>query len=991
VSGVLRALPLCAPVALAIPAAVAQSVEPAKLIAAIPSQPLAQALAAFARQTDLHLVYVSGIVRNQKSHAVPAGLGARAALTRLLEGTGLRFEYLTANSVRILTTAPPPETGTWIGTGDEPYEVVVTANRREENFQNVPITIQTITGDQLNQLSVTTFNDLLQHTPNVTYTGNGPGTGNIVIRGLGSVATGNQSQSTIAPFPNVALYLDDQPMQYPARNNDVYLADIARVEVLEGPQGTMFGGGAQAGVVRYVTSKPNVTAASGEFTAGYGITTGGNPNSSLTAMLNVPLIPETLALRAVFFSERRGGYITNVPATIAFPPNSTAAVSGGNPVANNAFLAAPNTNPVTYGGFRLSGLYQLADDWSLLIQQNYQDMHADGYFYAYPSDPNGRALAPYQITAFSPAFTKDRYASTAWTLNGSFGDLKAVYTGSYLTRHIEGEQDYSNYLRSVTGSYYACIGPGAGYFNPNNYPTLPAKPLACYAPVGSWHDTVDHTHHSEDLRLSTNEDRRLRGIFGAFWEKFVIRDRMDFNYLSIPQCDPPNLAAAETGGPVCLSAVGPVPGTYANDPSLRTGSHTAFGTDVQRGYTQYAFFASIDFDLIPKTLTLTGGTRWYNYDEFEYGSEFYTVGGNQLIINHPNGACTAVQGCGIPLNLEKSESGFSSRANLTWRITPDIMTYYTYSQGFRPGGFNRTFSLPGEAPLPPSTAQYCGAASTDPRCLPGGSLFGFGNTRQSTHPVGYGTDNLINNELGFKSELLNHRLLVNADLYRMTWNDVQSYVFDPGHLGNATWVANGPSYAISGTELQLIARVTEGLTLQGSSAWNSTGQSNTPCLISAGITPSTPYNPTPAGQCVTIVKGLPYTTPWGAHDTPAPFAPPLMFNVRVRYDWSLATCRPFAMFGASHIAAMSNAPASFPDGNAPGQTPPTTTLLKFTIPAYTAYDAALGVVKDNWTAQVTGSNLSNAYAATNVSAGLFIKAAIPLRPRVLMALLAYRF
>ena len=119
--------------------------------------------------------------------------------------------------------------------------------------------------------------------------------------------------------------------------------------------------------------------------------------------------------------------------------------------------------------------------------------------------------------------------------------------------------------------------------------------------------------------------------------------------------------------------------------------------------------------------------------------------------------------------------------------------------------------------------------------------------------------------------------------------------------------------------------------------------------------------------------------------------PPETGTLRVRYDWSVATCRPFAMLGASHIAAMSNAPASFPDGNAPGQTPPTTTLLKYTIPAYTAYDAALGVVKDNWTAQVTGSNLSNAYAATNISSGQFIKAAIPLRPRALMALFAYRF
>ena len=116
-----------------------------------------------------------------------------------------------------------------------------------------------------------------------------------------------------------------------------------------------------------------------------------------------------------------------------------------------------------------------------------------------------------------------------------------------------------------------------------------------------------------------------------------------------------------------------------------------------------------------------------------------------------------------------------------------------------------------------------------------------------------------------------------------------------------------------------------------------------------------------------------------------------MFNVRVRYDWSGSTYRPFALLSASHIASMSNAPASFPDGNDPAQNPPTTTFLKYTIPSYTTYDAVVGVVKDNWTAQLSGSNLSNTYAATNISSTQYIKAISPLRPRVLMAQFSYRF
>src|SRR5580692_5197070 len=226
------------------------------------------------------------------------------AIAVILSGSGLGLGIAHADTAAETTAADT----------DSIQEITVTAQRRTESIQNVPITIQAITGDTLKQLNVTTFDDLLRYTPNVTFSGNGPGTGNIFMRGLSSGGSGNQSQSTTAPFPNVALYLDDQSMQFPARNNDVYLVDMERVEVLEGPQGTLFGGGAQAGAIRYITNKPKLNATSGEVTAGYGITAGGDPGSNLNAVLNVPLIDNTFALRGVIFSDHRGGYISNVPS-----------------------------------------------------------------------------------------------------------------------------------------------------------------------------------------------------------------------------------------------------------------------------------------------------------------------------------------------------------------------------------------------------------------------------------------------------------------------------------------------------------------------------------------------------------------------------------------------------------------------------------------------------------------------------------------------------
>jgi outer membrane receptor protein involved in Fe transport len=871
-------------------------------------------------------------------------------------------------------------------------EITVTAQRRTESVQNVPITIQAITGDALKQLNVQTFDDLLKYTPNVTFSGNGPGTGNIFMRGLSSGGSGSQSQSTTAPFPNVALYLDDQSMQFPARNNDVYMVDMERVEVLEGPQGTLFGGGSQAGAVRYITNKPKLGVTEGSVNGGYGVTAGGDPNNNLNGTLNVP-IGDKLALRAVIFSDHRGGYISNVPGTIQVPAIQTPpmAYPPGNPIVTNAGIVGNNLNTVDYGGARLSGLYQFNDDWNLLIQQNYQNSKTDGYFAEEPVSPNGTALGPHQISAFAPNFNKDHYESTAWTLSGkfgdlgSFGDLHMVYAGSYLVRHIDAQADYSNYLTAKHGSYYSCSGAGAGYAYFRS-----KKPTTCYPAVGTWRDQVENDHQSHEIRVQTSEDNRLRATVGAYWEKFNIKDNMNFNYMPIAQCTPANLAISKAGGPDCTEAVGPVPGFYATDPSLRVGTNTAFGEDVQRGYKQLAFFGSFDFDILPKVLTVTYGIRHYKYDEYEEGSEYYSA--TSSILNVANGTPYGAKGAaayGFGINLHKSENGNKQRANLTWHITPDILAYYTYSQGFRPGGFNRTATN-----ISGSTISYKAVAPYY------ASSAGIKNSNQLLKPAGYDSDDLLNNEIGIKSEFFEHRLQANVSLYKMDWSNVQLPLFDPSHLGNTTFDVNGPTYEVKGVELQLVAKVMEGLTIQGSSSWNSSNQTNAPCLRSAGNTASSKLanNPTPAGQCITQINGNPYTNPYGVLDTSPAFSPAMEFNLRVRYDYSFFDYKSFLSIGANHIASQRNEPASFPDGNLETTAGgclvngvPNTTLCKYTMPGYTTYDAAIGVAKDSWTAQITGNNITNSDASINTASGQFIKSVVPLRPRVITVQLGYKF
>jgi outer membrane receptor protein involved in Fe transport len=859
-------------------------------------------------------------------------------------------------------------------------EVTVTAQRRTENAQNVPITIQTISAAQLKELNIANFEDAVKYLPNVSFATNGPGQGNIFMRGLSPGSAGNQSQSSIASFPNVALYLDDQSVQFPGRNLDILAVDMERIEVLEGPQGTLFGGGAEAGAIRYITNKPKLNVTEGSADASYSVTAGGDPNSAINAVLNLPLIQDHLAVRAVIYTDHRGGYIDNVPSTFTrentdngtfrfgiepptlggacpngLPPGPAAkglpngvCVPLGLPVTNNLTVAKDNQNPVDYNGVRVSGLYQFNDDWSLLVQQSYQNMEADGIFAQYPIGSDGQALQPLQVTSFSPAYDKDKFENTSWTVNGKVGFVNVVYTGGYLVRTTQQVGDYTNYARGSYGDYYQCTGaPGT---------VAKTGPLRCYTAATDWNDWTRNTHQTHEIRFSTPYDWRIRGLFGAFYENFQIQDDMNFNYKSIPGCDPANLATALSGGPACAGDTETNPLSTATHPGQR-GDTTAFGEDLQRGYKQTAFFTSIDFDVIPQVLTVTGGTRWYHYDEFETGSEYFT---STSCANHPN-PCPAGKNLDA-IGLRKTYNGFRSRGNVTWHVTPDILLYYTYSQGYRPGGFNR------------ETGTSLVATGPD-------------GVKQLFKPSGYAPDSLTNNEVGMKSEFFEHRLQVNLSAYHMLWNEIQDPLFSPSQLGNTTFVTNGANYRINGVELQLVGRVTQGLTLQGSMSYNDAKQANDPCLQA--------NNPASAtfGKCITQIVNpagilAPADAVFGPQGGVPAFSPKLEYNVRGRYDWAISDYKAFIMAGANHVGSMFN---QIDNGTTNFVGNPTTTLLRYFQPGYTTYDASAGIAKDNWTAEAYGTNLGNSNASTFTSSAQFIKSEVPLRPRIVGVRIGYKF
>ena len=974
-TGVLRALSICTPAALLdAPATLAQAFEPTALNADIPAEPLAQALEAFARQTGLQLVYVSGVLRDQRSHAVSAGLGANEALTRMLEGTGLKFDYLTPRSIRILAAVVgPPREAPMIPAAEELQEVIVTANRREENLQNVPMTIQVLTGETLAKLNATTFDDFVKYLPAVTAHGVGPSQNNIYVRGIGSAVPGIQGSGSLGTYPNVAVYLDEQSAQLPGRNLDIYAADLERTEILEGPQGTLFGAGAQAGVVRYITKKPKLNVTEVTVNAGYATTAHADQSINVDATLNLPIIADTLAVRGVIYNEKRGGYVDNIPAIFARAAtdlsiryaNAAGQVPADSVVINNFNIVANDINPVTYTGLRVEALYRFNEDWNALLAQSYQNIEADGVFAEMVANSLAEPLPDLSVQLYNPAYDKDKFENTALTINGRVGALKLLYAGAYLVRNVEQVQDYTNYARSLYVDYYQCVNPSPS----------PAT-AQCFTPSSTWHDRERNTHQSHELRLTTPANWRIRGIGGLFYENYRIQDQVDWFYLSaVPYfhaIGPPTgyytlngSTLQPNGTPVKFFTPGAVlvpASVTSNNPNIRP-PEDAFFNDITRGYSQKAAYASVDFDLIPQKLTLTAGTRYFRTDSSEVGS---TVGGfgcrfvdNPTVpcVNHSNFTNINAE------NLNRTFSGFRSRGNLSWKVTENALLYYTWSQGYRAGGFgfNRGPSpAAASSPLAPGPAPYQAQAREH---------------NGWAAPLDFTPDNLTNNELGWKTMWRDRRIQWNGAIYQEDWNNAQVNIGAIGLISSV--ILNGGNYRVRGVETSVVARVTAGLTFEGGAAWNhSELVEQAPFLWRDG----TPID----FRALQTSDGRKLSNPGGAVGSPLAGAPPFQGNIRARYEFTFNGYDAFAQLDAvhqSHSLATTDQLSLDLQRNS----------IAYDLPAFTTYDGALGVGKDAWLVQVYAENLTDTRAQLYANYSQWYKAVTVSRPRTIGLRFSYKF
>ena len=854
-------------------------------------------------------------------------------------------------------------------------EVVVSAQRRNENIQDVPITIQALTSETIDQLKVATIDEFIKYLPNVQTASLGPSQGNFAIRGLSIGAAVLQGGGTVGQWPTVGLYLDDQGTQMPGRNLDVYAADLPRIEVLEGPQGTLFGAGAQAGVLRYITNKPKHNKTESSFQAGYGTTAHGADSTSLQGMLNLPL-SEKLALRAVIYNDTRGGYIDNVPSTFtrrstdsAFALRTNGVVPVDSVVIDNYKIVRNDINAVTYKGARLGVSYNVNDDWNVLVSQSYQDINTGGVFYEMPygtdcptpSNPatctrggptgttiQGVPLQPYQVNLFNDGNTSDRFTNTALSITGKIGQFGFVYTGAYLVRDNIIQNDYTNYARGVYGAYYQCTGYSGASVN------------KCYSPSSVWNDTIKNKNVSHEIRFSTPGDWKITAVGGVFYEKRNVNDDTEWLYKTVPECT--------IGGPgSCFRSLDPkntvkFASASLNNTSLRN-SATGFFNDFKRVYEQKAAFISMDWH-ITDALTLTGGTRYFTgFNQMLGGNVGSFNCKNYQTVSTVTGICPTPFGTNLDAQAVNSftAKGFRSRANLSWKITDDILVYATWSQGFRPGGFNR------------GTSQQLRAVDRSTGVARRGA------TNQYQVPFSFDSDDLVNKEIGWKTTFLNNRLQFNGAVYLEDWDNVQAGIFAPqAGFGNLTIGVNGPSFQTKGVSMSLMFRATKGLTLEGSMSYNKAELKNSPQFINnvAG-TPGFGTAITEAwvgtaasGNAVAVVNVF------GQKGDPAGLSPKLQANARARYEWNLGAYDYYAQVGLAH--------------NGERQTS-SNRLQSQTMPAFTDVSLSAGAAKGNWLAELVVSNLTDRHDSQFTSGSQFITVQTPPRPRTIGFQIGYKF
>ena len=778
-------------------------------------------------------------------------------------------------------------------------EVVVTAQKRVENLQNVPISIDALGEQKLEELNVKNFKDYVQFLPSVTMApaiGSGSGFNAVYMRGI---ATGGDGQATTSQ-PSVGMYLDEQPITTIQGNLDVHLYDVARVEALAGPQGTLYGASSQAGTIRIITNKPDPSG----FEAGYSLE--GNMVDSDDAgyvaegFVNVP-VGENAALRLVGWAVHDAGWVDNKFAT------RTYTIDINDPLddftTDNAAYVENNYNTADTIGARAALRIDLGEDWTVTPQLMYQKQDQEGA----PGDDLRDVLASgdYAVAHFRSEFANDEWWQAGLTIEGKIGNFDVVYSGNYLSRDVEAAADYSDYSYWYDNLYYT--GYFARLFQDNNGIQL--------NPDAAFENYDYYTKQSHEVRITTPQDKRVRGLLGFFYQKQEHDFYQPFGLIE-GLADSRAMNGLEPGGP----------GRYATYVYLNS---------MDREDTDQAIFGNIAFD-ITDSLELSFGARYFEPETSVKGFFGFGLGYNRShepgsgrdgIFGTPDDAAEAAEPGAVAnggegafdpngqawsangewrcpsqadsandepcQNVDKGikESDQVYRVNLSWKATDTSLLYATWSEGYRPGGINRN----------PFAGEYV-------------------------------SDFLTNYEIGWKSRFADDRLQLNSAVFLEKWDDIQ--VSFQGANG-ITQVANGGKAEVQGIETQLDWLATDNLRIGVALAYYDTKLKEDFCDLDATGT-----------ICVSV------KAPKG---TPLPLTPEFKGNLIARYSFPLGGFDAYTQ-GSLAYQASAASQLEIADNNIYGD-----------IPSSTFLNLAFGLEREKYSIELFVANATNEDAPLGVT------------------------
>ncbi len=613
-------------------------------------------------------------------------------------------------------------------------EVIVTAQKRTEDMQKVPISLQVLGTEQLEQHQVSGFDDFVKLLPSVSYQSLGPGQSQLYFRGIASGGDGLHAGS----LPATGMYLDETPVTTVAGTLDIHMYDIQRVEALAGPQGTLYGASSLSGTLRVITNKPDATKFSAAYDAEANKYGQGDAGGAFEGYVNLPLA-DWAAVRLVGYYEHDGGYISNSPGTVTYtrscagnfdpttpPPDCSLNPNGPPPYKpypaqpitfNNDTLVKSNSNSITTYGGRAAFKFDFADTWSISPSYIYQYANTNGPFIYDPK------VGDLQITDFRPDKNKDTWYQTSLVVEGKIGNIDALYSGGYFRRQVNNKIDYTGYTIS-----YDQYNIGYTTFCPAGPPCV----LGNQDPTQYTDNYDTYTKLTNEIRFTSAADQPFRWIVGAFAQHQTDDIRVEFRVDGLPAY-------------YQVSGQGDV---------LYLSQQDRIDRDT-------AVFGDVTYDFTDK-FKMSAGMRYFWVDNTLYG--FFGFNGG----TSGEGSCYDANGNYVPsttapnrpcINTDKQvkDDGETHRINATYQVDNNKMVYATYSTGYRPGGNNRRVGI-----------------------------------------VAYQADTLSNYELGWKTTWADNRLRFNGAVFYEQWSKVQDGIQGPNGITSIYNVGDADVKGIEG-------------------------------------------------------------------------------------------------------------------------------------------------------------------------------------------------